>query len=350
MADVNSNLDSWSATEASNSPAGTVNIGTGLDDNLRQIQAVVRKYLATKGADIASAATTDLSTATGNRVDITGTVTITAFGTLTAGIWKILKFTGALTLTHNGTSLQLPGSANITTANGDFAMATSLGSGNWEVNWYQAKSGFAVSTAPFVDSTAIIKGSGDATKLLRIEVDGFTTATTRVVTPPDRDVSLGISLLTEQAATSGTSLDFTGIPSGVRRITVMFGGVSTSGTSSLLLQIGNGSVISTGYLSTVMQVAPSTSAGINSTAGFAITNLETATAICYGSIVLTLENATANTWVSAGKLLVNAGGNITCDTSGGYVSLAGVIDRVRITTVAGTNTFDAGVINISYEF
>ena len=139
MADVASNLKSWSATASSNSPAGTTNIGTQLDDNLREIQAVVRQDLATKGADIASATTTDLGAVAGLFHDITGTTTITSFGTVSAGIWKIIKFEGALTLTHNATSLILPGGANITTADGDIAIMFSEGSGNWRcVNYVKA--------------------------------------------------------------------------------------------------------------------------------------------------------------------------------------------------------------------
>src|SRR5882724_5591239 len=84
-----------------------------------------------KGADIASATTTDIGAATGNYVVVTGTVTITGLGTVQAGTRRIVKFSGALTLTHNATSLILPGSANITTVAGDTAMFISLGSGNW---------------------------------------------------------------------------------------------------------------------------------------------------------------------------------------------------------------------------
>lgn len=84
-----------------------------------------------KGTTIASATTTDLNTATGDYVTISGTTTITALGTCSAGIQIRCLFSGALTLTHNATSLILPGGANITTAAGDSALFISEGSGNW---------------------------------------------------------------------------------------------------------------------------------------------------------------------------------------------------------------------------
>jgi hypothetical protein len=95
----------------------------------------------TKGADIASATTTDIGAATGNYVDITGTVTITGLGTITAGAQRVVQFDGILTLTHSGTALILPGAANITTAAGDTAGFVSLGSGNWKCEWYTKSSG-----------------------------------------------------------------------------------------------------------------------------------------------------------------------------------------------------------------
>ncbi len=87
--------------------------------------------LATKSSNIASATTTDLSTATGTLVHITGTTTITGLGTVTAGIERVCVFDGILTLTHNGTSLILPGAANIITGAGDCGVFRSEGSGNW---------------------------------------------------------------------------------------------------------------------------------------------------------------------------------------------------------------------------
>lgn len=100
--------------------------------------------LSTVSSSIASATTTDLSNATGINVTITGTTTITGFGTEQAGARRYLTFSGILTLTHHATSLILPGGANITTAAGDTALAISLGSGNWRVVSFTKASGKAV--------------------------------------------------------------------------------------------------------------------------------------------------------------------------------------------------------------
>lgn len=100
--------------------------------------------LMDKGADIASAGTVDLAAATGSFVHITGTTTITAFSSMTAGAMRVLVFDGILTLTHNATSLILPTGANITTAAGDVAVFVSEGSGNWRCVEYQRKDGTAL--------------------------------------------------------------------------------------------------------------------------------------------------------------------------------------------------------------
>jgi hypothetical protein len=97
-----------------------------------------------KSANLASAATTDLSTATAPFVHITGTTTITALGTAQAGTRRVVVFDGVLTLTHNATSLILPTGANIATAAGDVAFMVSEGSGNWRCTCYQRASGEAL--------------------------------------------------------------------------------------------------------------------------------------------------------------------------------------------------------------
>ena len=147
---------------------------------------------------------------------------------------------------------------------------------------------------------------------------------------------------TAQASTSGTSIDFTGIPSWVKRITVMFNGVSTNGTSNLLIQIGAGSVTTSGYLG---QVSASNSAA-TSTAGFIQTYTIAAASARYALSTLTALGS--NTWVQAG-INSPSDGTLVASLSNGSITLGGTLDRVRITTVNGTDTFDAGSINIMYE-
>ena len=104
-------------------------------------QAIANLFKGTKGTDIASATTPDLGAATGNSVHITGTTTITGWGTATAGVQRETIFDGALQLTHNATSMILLTGANITTAAGDVARWMSEGSGNWRMTSYARKSG-----------------------------------------------------------------------------------------------------------------------------------------------------------------------------------------------------------------
>jgi microcystin-dependent protein len=131
MADVASALEDWSATAANNSPTTATTVGTGLAPNLQEIQAVVRGYLAGAATDVASASTTDLGAVASNYVRVTGTTTITGFGTVSAGIWKFVRFAASLTLTNNATSLILPGGTSILTVAGDVGVFISEGSGNW---------------------------------------------------------------------------------------------------------------------------------------------------------------------------------------------------------------------------
>jgi hypothetical protein len=150
---------------------------------------------------------------------------------------------------------------------------------------------------------------------------------------------------TSVASTSGTSIDFTSIPSWTKRITVMFNGVSTNGTSSPQVQIGSGSVLTTGYLSGASFAAAGNVTGaVNSTTGFPLAGV-TAANTRYGHMILT--NISGNIWVSS-----NSGGfsdGAAGFMGGGVVTLSGALDRVRVTTVNGTDTFDAGSINILYE-
>jgi hypothetical protein len=152
---------------------------------------------------------------------------------------------------------------------------------------------------------------------------------------------------TAQASTSGLTIDFTSIPSWVKRITIMLSSVSTSGTSSLRFQLGDsGGIENTGYASNAL--TSSTSAAVNttnSTAGFDGGSIGSSSNVFNGAFVLT--NVTSNTWVCQGSIS-NTGDSRFMSISGGK-SLSDTLTQVRITTVNGTDTFDAGSINIMYE-
>ncbi len=146
-----------------------------------------------------------------------------------------------------------------------------------------------------------------------------------------------------------TSIDFTSIPSWVRRITVMFNGVSTSGTSVMQIQIGSGSVTTSGYAVSGSAVGASSVQTISYTSGFAIGDSNAATRTKNGAVTLSL--LTGNTWAGGGACADSS--SARTDFTYGSITLGGTLDRVRITTVNGTDTFDttpsAGTINIIYE-
>jgi hypothetical protein len=134
--------------------------GTGQATAVAAIDA-----LSVKGADVASATTTDLSAASGDFLFVTGTTTITGLGTAAAGVERTVKFTAALTLTHSATALILPGGASITTAAGDVARFRSLGSGNWLCTAYVKASGVPTSGTNTGDQlafkTVAVSGQSD---------------------------------------------------------------------------------------------------------------------------------------------------------------------------------------------
>lgn len=151
---------------------------------------------------------------------------------------------------------------------------------------------------------------------------------------------------TSQASTSGTSIDFTGIPTWAKNIKVMLSGVSTSGTNSVIVQLGSTTFTTSGYLgassahsSAVMSAALST--GFR----FSFDTADVASAVRHGQ--LSISSITGNTWVASGAAALS--NSAVTSTVGGTIALGGVLDRVRVTTVGTTDTFDAGTINIIYE-
>ena len=146
---------------------------------------------------------------------------------------------------------------------------------------------------------------------------------------------------------TGTSVDFTGIPSWAKRITVMFSGVSTNGTSGILVQSGSGSVETSAYTSinslTQNAVSPTVTAV---TTGFSFTQGQAAADTLFG--VLTMSLLGSNIWTYTSSVN-RSGATIQQQNGTGAKTFSGTIDRIRITTVNGTDTFDAGTINILYE-
>lgn len=302
--------------------------------------------------------------------------------------------------------------------------------GAGQLSWVDKPAGSGDSL-PIVDTTSIVKGSADATKQVRIEADGITTSTTRVITMADADIDLtpgtgsfateaegalaasalqslagdatpqlggdldlngnnldfpstanisdcldedamgsdsATALATQQSikkyvddnaggsltlgtevAGSSTSHDFTGIPAGTKRIVVQFVGVSQDGAAqTVIVQLGDaGGIETTGYLGSVSSLNSTDTTSTNTTTGMpAITNFGDA-GVAHGTLTLTLEDATNFTWVATGVLgNSNTAAN---NLSGGSKSLSAELTQLRITTVAGTASFDAGAFNILYE-
>lgn len=204
-----------------------------------------------------------------------------------------------------------------------------------------------------------INGTGTITGL---SVDGLPAGTVGSATLTDLGVATGdiaasavttaklaqpFTSMTAVASTSGTSINFTGIPSWVKRITVMFSGVSTSGTSQILIQLGtSGGVATTGYSGAGGYYGSTNIAGsATTTVGIPIGAPPTAADIRYGA--LTIFNISGFSWVgSFSGGLSNIGYGVG---SGGGVTLSGAVTTVRLTTANGTDTFDAGTINVMYE-
>ena len=245
--------------------------------------------------DVASAATVNLTSSAPNtrNINITGTTAITAF-TVAAGLLYFVRFNASLTLT-NGAGLVTNTGANIVTQAGD---------------------------------TCILRSTAANT----VEVLSYARAVQSV-------------LGTAVATTSGTSIDITGITSTAKRVTVMFNQVSDTTPSNMLIQLGSGSVQTTGYAATGI-FAGTAQSGVTSTAGFPIVVSQNATSLISGQVVFT--HMGGNIWACFG-VLARTNENLI-QFCAGVVTLSGVLDRLRLTTVSGTSAFDGGSINTLVEY
>ena len=191
-------------------------------------------------------------------------------------------------------------------------------------------------------SSVIIKGDTSG----QIEIASPAVAGTNTQTLVAATGTLAPLIAATAKTATGTAVDFTGIPSWVRRITVMFNGVSTSGASNPQIQLGTGSTTytTTGYQN---QNSNITSAGAtvssNATSGFVINSGSAANTLT-GQFIL--SNLNGNIWVGNGMLFL---ASTAYTLLVGGITLGAALTAIRVTTVNGTDTFDAGTINILYE-
>jgi hypothetical protein len=186
--------------------------------------------------------------------------------------------------------------------------------------------------------------SGDTSGSITVSapaVSGSNTQTLAAVTGTLAPIVSGTVVTT----TGGTSIDFTSIPSWVKRITVMFNGLSLSSTSTLRFRLGTGGVVETsGYVGTTINSAASPTVQ-SFTAGFDMYGALTAATAAYGAVTFSLIGS--NVWVANGIIATSLVG---ANSISGTKTLAGTLDMIRVTTVSGTDTFDAnGGVNILYE-
>jgi hypothetical protein len=258
------------------------------------------------------------SVATGNVLRAGGVGTAPAWGK----VGLTTDVTGILPAANGGTGLSSPGTLG--------NVLRSDGAGNWT-------------------SGTLASATTSAEGLVELATDAEVrtgTDTTRAITP-DALRKGALVLDTVQASTSGTQFDFTGIPAWVKRITVMFAGVSTGGTNFIDIQIGDsGGIETTGYTGAQTNIIGGGTGGNNySGDAFELRYNGTAYALS-GHFVLTLLNSATNLWVGSGVHGVDSSLAATC-FSAGQKALSGTLDRLRIS--AGGDTFDAGSINIMYE-
>jgi hypothetical protein len=188
-----------------------------------------------------------------------------------------------------------------------------------------------------------------------ITISPASTASTLTLTAPATTGTLlangtALTLMAAQTA-SGTSVNFTGIPSWVKRVTVMLNGVSTNGTNIFLLQLGAGSYVTSGYTSPIAGISSgSVSAYGTTTNGIYVASVSASTDTISG--VLTLVNVTENTWACSGTSVRISGTNVIFYNTVVPIALSAALDRVRIigsNTGSPVDTFDAGTINVMYE-
>lgn len=387
---------SGSSVLAGNGAGGFTNVtlATGLTYSGGTLTANINTLLPDQSGKSGYVLTTDGSTTSWGTAGGNGTVTSVALSGGTTGLTVsgspitssgTITLAGTVAVTHGGTGSttadgavanllpsQTSNSGKFLTTNGTTTSWASAGTGTvTSVALSGGTTGLTVSGSPITTSgtmtlsgkLAIGNGGTNATSApeartnlglgalatlntvgaSQIDSNAVTTAkiTDANVTPAK--LSQPFTRTASVSTTSGTSVDIsTTIPSWARRISVILNGVSTNGTSNLLIQVGSSSFTTSGYTS---GASTGGNTRATSTAGFLATAANTAASLNAGAVVL--YNITGTSWTASGMVSDTDDGRI--GGTGGTVTLSGALDRVRITTVNGTDTFDAGFVGLIYE-
>jgi hypothetical protein len=352
--------------------ASIINAGTSLGTALNLTTDTSGSLkLQTSGVDAISISSAQVVSLTNPLLPASGGTGITSLGTgVATSLGQNVTGSGSIALaaspTFTGTPLAptaAPGTntTQIATTAYTTAAITAQGLGTIATQNANAVAITGGTVTGITDLTVADGGTGVSTITANAVVLGNGTSAIQTVAPSTAGNILTSNGTTWTSAvpasyplTSGTSqtapftapntyADFTGIPSWVKRVSVMFNAVSTNGTSVVQIQLGSGSVQTTGYVA----AAANDATGTALTSGFPLNDATSdAAETKYGTAIFSLLNS--NTWVCNGTLHTPNGNSAIINFAGG-VTLSGALDRVRITTVNGTDTFDAGSINILYE-
>jgi hypothetical protein len=277
---------------------------------------------------------TSVSGVTATFTSVSGTSVSGVTATFTSGIISGLAVTGTITA-NSGAFTSVSGvtatfTTGITSGVQQLASQTPLRFGDSDNSHYVALRSSATVAANITwDLPAVDGTSGQFLNTNGSGVLGWATA---------------LNTSTPVTSSGVTSIDFVGFPSGVKRITIMFSGVSTNTVSNIILQVGSTTYVTTGYSSTLGTITGSNVCKIDqNTSGLLITDGQGSLAAMSG--LHTLVTLGSNIWVNNGMAAIGS----FIASSAGRITLGDTLDRIRITTTAGTDTFDAGTINVLFE-